>query len=238
MHRTPDYNEGLCTSQFVGSNFAWARYEEWWELPEMLKSELHITARRTFMAFEKCWQGNLFSVDWGATVFNLYDLGVAYDGVRWQNSAAVYSDIWYIFRLIAKMVFPPWEWPLRRLKGGRFARDHNEREQPTVNFIGDPLSKVHERNIDASACKVEFPNDKSLLTFLGRLRSIAQMRRNNDILESFPIVPMPRIPHQSRYYLGLWPSRNVKGAVRQCEKRKLNCRGVKRVDRNHCKYNG
>jgi hypothetical protein len=46
MHRTPDYNEGLHPSQFVGSNRAWAHYEVWYELPESLKSDQRITAWR------------------------------------------------------------------------------------------------------------------------------------------------------------------------------------------------
>jgi hypothetical protein len=69
-----------------------------------------------------------------------------------------------------------------------------------------PLSKVNGRNIDATECRIEFPNDKSLRLLMGRLRAIAQKRRKTDIIEEFPITPLPIIAYHSKEYLSMWPS--------------------------------
>jgi len=232
IHRSPDYNEGLHGSQFIGCNRAWDSYANWLELPESLKSDLRITAWRLFNAFKGCLQNDRFYGYGGGTVLNIYDIGCAFYSIeRWENCGQAFRGIWKICELIAKIVFPPWEYPDRRLSGGRIVPNPVAPwNQPKISFIRHPWLKEKGRYIDAKDCQMEFPNPQSISIFLGRLRALAHKRRRGAHYDEFPIYPLAKINYQSIEYLSLWPKSKIDSRCRS-QSNKSN-RKMIRVDNN------
>ena len=239
MHRTPDYNEGLHLSQFVGSNRASELYEDWCKLPESLKTDLRITAWQLYNAFKSCWRKDRFCGDGESTVFNLYEIGCAFYGhKKFLECSVFYTEVWDICQKLTKIVFPSWEYEnIRVTPGGTFPMQYLD--QPRVEFFRYPFFKINGRYIDAKDCKIVFPNPTSSSIFMGRLRALSQKRRYcKDGYEEFPLCPLARTQYRSQYYLSLWPETNIDSSTRSgCRRHARKVfRQTKRVDGGNRKY--